>query len=220
MSNLGYDFKEIERKYNQVWLQQNIYSPDLDKAKNPFYNLMMFPYPSAEGLHVGNCFAFIGADIFGRYKGMCGFDVFEPMGFDAFGIHSENYALKVGKHPKQLTECNISNFERQLQSLGLMVDWNRIINTTKSEYYKWTQWIFVQLYKKGLVERKLAPVNWCPSCNTVLADSQVIAGECERCSTRVEQHRFLVRYSHNFFRSAIILSIISPMAIILKSSRL
>lgn len=182
-----YNFKETERKYSSAWLQQNIYSPDLDKAKNPFYNLMMFPYPSAEGLHVGNCFAFIGADIFGRYKKMCGFDVFEPMGFDAFGIHSENYALKVGKHPKQLTESNISNFVRQLKSLGLMLDWQHIINTTKAEYYRWTQWIFLQLYKNGIVERKLAPVNWCPSCRTVLADSQVINGKCERCDLMVEQ---------------------------------
>ena len=140
----------------------------------------MFPYPSAEGLHVGNVFAFVGSDIYGRTKKLQGYDVFEPIGFDAFGIHSENYALSVKKHPSQLVPRNISNFTRQLKQVGLMHDWSHMVDTTSPNYYKWTQWIFLQMYKAGLAYRKKAPVNWCPECKTVLADEQVINGECER----------------------------------------
>ena len=140
----------------------------------------MFPYPSAEGLHVGNVFAFVGSDIYGRTKKLQGYDVFEPIGFDAFGIHSENYALSVKQHPSQLVPRNISNFTRQLKQVGLMHDWSHMVDTTSPNYYKWTQWIFLQMYKAGLAYRKKAPVNWCPECKTVLADEQVINGECER----------------------------------------
>jgi leucyl-tRNA synthetase len=141
---------------------------------------MMFPYPSAEGLHVGNVFAFIGSDIYGRTKRLQGYDVFEPIGFDAFGIHSENYALVVKQHPSQLIPNNIRNFTRQLKQIGLMHDWSHAVDTTNPNYYKWTQWIFVQMFNAGLVYRKQASVNWCPECKTVLADEQVINGECER----------------------------------------
>jgi len=142
---------------------------------------MMFPYPSAEGLHVGNCFAFIGADVYARYMKMQGYDVFEPMGFDAFGIHSENYALKVGEHPAVVTRRSIRNFkENQLSRLGNMFDWEHSINTTDPEYYRWTQWLFLQFFKHGLAERRPGWVNWCPDCKTVLADSQVEDGFCER----------------------------------------
>lgn len=144
---------------------------------------MMFPYPSAEGLHVGNVYAFTGADIYGRFMAMNGRDVFEPMGFDAFGIHSENFAIKKGIHPNQLTARNVERFrETQLKRIGDRFCWNHEVQTTSPAYYKWTQWIFLQLFKAGLAERKKALVNWCPSCKTVLADEQVIAGECERCS--------------------------------------
>ncbi len=143
----------------------------------------MFPYPSAEGLHVGNVYAFTGADIYGRFMAMNGRDVFEPMGFDAFGIHSENFAIKKGIHPNQLTAGNVERFrETQLKRIGNRFCWNHEVQTTSPAYYKWTQWIFLQLFKTGLAERKKASVNWCPSCKTVLADEQVIAGECERCS--------------------------------------
>lgn len=144
---------------------------------------MMFPYPSAEGLHVGNVYAFTGADIYGRFMAMQGKAVFEPMGFDAFGIHSENFAIKQGVHPRELTARNVKRFrETQLQRIGNRFCWNHEIQTTDPAYYKWTQWIFLQLFKAGLAVRKKAAVNWCPSCKTVLADEQVIGGECERCS--------------------------------------
>jgi len=154
---------------------------------------MMFPYPSAEGLHVGNLFAFTGCDIYARFQRLQGHTVFEPLGYDAFGIHSENFALKVGKHPMALIPSNIANFRRQLDRAGLMVDWSRSVDTTDPAYYKWTQWVFLQLYKRGLAYKKAAAVNWCPSCKTVLANEQVEGGHCERCGTLVEQ-RFLEQW--------------------------
>ncbi len=182
-----YNPSEIEPKWREVWEKSKIYSPDLDKAKKPFYNLMMFPYPSAEGLHVGNMYAFTGADIYGRFKRMSGFDVFEPIGLDGFGIHSENYALKVGRHPKEQARVSEKNFYRQLKATGNAYDWSRTVETYDPDYYKWTQWIFIQLFKKGLAYRKKSPVNFCPSCKTVLADEQVIESKCERCSSVVEK---------------------------------
>ena len=155
--------------------------------ENPYYNLMMFPYPSAEGLHVGNIYAFTGADVHGRYHRLRGRTVFEPIGFDAFGIHSENFALKVGVHPMDLIPSNVANFTRQLRRIGGMFDWDHTVDTTDPAYYKWTQWVFVQLFKAGLAERRDGAVNWCPSCKTVLANEQVIQGLCERCDTPVEQ---------------------------------
>ncbi|MCZ6889056.1 MAG: leucine--tRNA ligase, partial [Gammaproteobacteria bacterium] len=162
---------------------------ELRSAKDPYYNLMMFPYPSAEGLHIGNIYAFTGADVNGRYWRLRGKDVFEPIGFDAFGIHSENYALKVGTNPNDLSPRNIANFTRQLKQMGGMYDWNHSVDSTQPDYYKWTQWVFLKLYQGGLVERREAPVNWCPSCMTVLANEQVIQGLCERCETPVVQRR-------------------------------
>jgi leucyl-tRNA synthetase len=147
----------------------------------------MFPYPSAEGLHVGNMFAFTGSDVYGRFKRLQGHDVFEPIGFDAFGIHSENYAIKVGVHPAELIPRNIANFTRQLTRIGGMFDWRHALSTTDPAYYKWTQWLFLQQYKAGKAYKKKAAVNWCPSCKTVLANEQVIDGHCERCGTAVEQ---------------------------------
>ncbi|HEX6065948.1 MAG TPA: leucine--tRNA ligase [Longimicrobiales bacterium] len=190
MPKIPYNPKEIEARWQERWNQEgtnSLTSGALHSAPRPFYNLMMFPYPSAEGLHVGNMYAFTGADIYGRYQRLLGNDVFEPIGFDAFGIHSENFALKVGVHPMELIPRNITNFTRQLHSIGAMYDWNHTVDTTDPKYYKWTQWVFLQLYKAGLAEKKEAPVNWCPSCHTVLANEQVIAGACERCGTAVEQ---------------------------------
>jgi leucyl-tRNA synthetase len=195
----SYNPAEIERKWQARWDERgtNAWTDEaLRAAKRPFYNLMMFPYPSAEGLHVGNIYAFTGADIYGRFKRLQGHDVFEPIGFDAFGIHSENFALKQGIHPSELIPRNIERFTKQLRRVGLMYDWNHTVDTTDPSYYRWTQWIFLQLYKHGLAEKKEAPVNWCPSCNTVLANEQVVAGECERCGTPVEM-RFLSQW---FFR--------------------
>ncbi len=187
-----YDPGALEARWQAEWEEGGINSftaSELRSAPNPYYNLMMFPYPSAEGLHVGNIYAFTGADVHGRFQRLQGRDVFEPIGFDAFGIHSENFALKVGTHPMELIPRNVANFTRQLRRIGGMFDWDHTVDTTQPEYYRWTQWLFLQLYKGGLAERKEAPVNWCPSCMTVLANEQVIQGACERCDTGVEQRR-------------------------------
>ena len=176
----------VEARWQRRWAERRTNEPDLDEGERPFYNLMMFPYPSAEGLHVGNMFAFTGADVYGRFKRLQGHTVFEPIGFDAFGIHSENFALKVGTHPARLIPQNIANFRRQLTRIGGMFDWRHELSTTDPGYYKWTQWLFLQLFKAGKAYKKAAPVNWCPFDKTVLANEQVIGGRCERCDTPVE----------------------------------
>lgn len=185
-----YDPSVVEEKWQRLWEERGTNRVDLFNAKRPYYTLMMFPYPSAEGLHVGHAFAFPGADIHGRFRRLQGFDVFEPIGFDAFGIHSENYALKIGAHPAELIPRTIANFRRQLRRLGLMLDWDHVVDTTDPAYYRWTQWIFLKLYHFGLAERKKAPVNWCPACHTVLANEQVIDGYCERHPEVAVEQRF------------------------------
>lgn len=188
MAKAKYDPSKIEKKWQKAWQKHHLHSPDLSKAKKPFYNLMMFPYPSGAGLHVGHVYAFSGADTFGRFMRRQGFDVFEPMGFDAFGIHGENYALQLNKHPKEVTAQTTAFFrDEQLSKLGIMFDWSREINTTLPEYYQWNQWLFLEFLKAGLAERKKAAVNWCPSCKTVLADEQAAGGHCERCESIVEK---------------------------------
>ncbi len=177
--------QRIEKKWQKIWQKAKIYEPDLKNAKKPFYNLMMFPYPSAEGLHVGNMYAFVGSDIYGRFKRMQRYDVFEPIGLDGFGIHSENYALKIGAHPMKQAKISEKRFYKQLQMIGNGFAWRNHLETYDPAYYKWTQWIFIQLFKNGLAYRKKQAVNWCPSCKTVLADEQVISGKCERCSSKV-----------------------------------
>ena len=189
----GYDPAVVEKKWQTRWEERGTNHTDLEDGARPFYALMMFPYPSAEGLHVGNLFAFTGNDIYGRFQRLQGHTVFEPMGFDAFGIHSENYALKVGVHPGELIPRNIANFRRQLKRAGLMIDWRHELSTTDPEYYKWTQWVFLELFKRALAYRRPAAVNWCPNDKTVLANEQVIAGACERCGAKVEQ-RFLEQW--------------------------
>ena len=196
MDAVTYDPSAIEEKWQRIWQERGTNHTDLQRAQRPFYALMMFPYPSAEGLHVGNLFAFTGNDIYGRFQRLMGHNVFEPLGYDAFGIHSENYALKVGVHPMDLIPRNIANFRRQLERAGLMVDWRYTLSTTEPNYYKWTQWLFLQLLKQGLAYKKQAAVNWCPKDKTVLANEQVIGGHCERCGTAVEQ-RLLEQW---FFR--------------------
>jgi leucyl-tRNA synthetase len=191
-----YDPTTLEEKWQAFWAANRTNEPDLDAAASPYYNLMMFPYPSAEGLHVGNLYAFTGADFHARFQRLRGKDVFEPIGFDAFGIHSENYALKVNAHPMDLIPKSIANFTRQLGRSGIMYDWSHTVDTTDPDYYRWTQWIFLQLYDAGLAVKKEAPVNWCPSCKTVLANEQVEGGKCERCGTEVGQ-RLLSQW---FFR--------------------
>ena len=191
-----YDPTAVESKWQARWDKDGTNRTDVAGAVRPYYTLMMFPYPSAEGLHVGNLFAFTGNDIHGRFQRQRGHSVFEPFGYDAFGIHSENYALKIGVNPMELIPKNIENFRRQVKRAGLMIDWRYELSTTDAPYYKWTQWIFLQLLKRGLAYKKRAAVNWCPNDKTVLANEQVIAGECERCGAKVEQ-RLLEQW---FFR--------------------
>ncbi len=191
-ARIPYSPSDVETKWQRIWEDRgtNAFTlEELRSAGNRYYQLMMFPYPSAEGLHVGNIYAFTGADVHGRYRRLLGHTVFEPIGFDAFGIHSENFALKQGIHPMDLIPSNVANFTRQLRRIGGMFDWNHTVDTTDPKYYAWTQWLFIQLFNAGLAERKEAPVNWCPSCMTVLANEQVIGGRCERCDTPVEQRR-------------------------------
>ena len=183
-----YDQNQIEAKWLKKWEETGLYKTDLKAAKKPFYNLMEFPYPSGEGLHVGHVYTYSGADTYGRFKRMNGCDVFEPMGFDAFGINAENFALKQGINPAELIHRTVENFRgNQMKRIGTMFDWSREVNTSLPEYYRWTQWIFLQMHKAGLAVREKSSVNWCPSCLTVLANEQVEDGRCERCDTEVAQ---------------------------------
>src|SRR5437899_290673 len=175
-----YDPQAVEARWQVRWAADHVNEPDLDRPHRPFYNLMMFPYPSAEGLHVGNMFAFTGADIYGRFRRLQGHAVFEPIGFDAFGIHSENYALQVGTHPAKLIPENIDRLRHQLRRFGGMFDWRHELSTTDPRYYKWTQWIFVQLLKAGLAFRKKAAVNWCSEDMSVVPNEQLIDGSNAR----------------------------------------
>ncbi|MDD5032870.1 MAG: class I tRNA ligase family protein [Candidatus Pacebacteria bacterium] len=180
---MPYNHKKVEKKWAEFWKENKTFTPDLNKAKNPFYALFMFPYPSAEGLHIGNFYAFTCVDVVAKYKKLRGFDVFEPIGFDAFGIHSENYALKIGERPRKMLDRTEENFRKQLMSSGIGCDWTREVDTTLPEYYKWTQWIFTKLFERGLAVQKEAFLNWCPGCKTVLADEQIVNGVCERCKS-------------------------------------
>lgn len=179
------DYKQLETKWRKKWREAGTYRVDLSKAKKKFYNLMMFPYPSAEGLHVGNMYAFTGADVYGRFQAMQGNDVFEPIGLDGFGIHSENYAIKINAHPMDQAKVSEKRFYGQLERIGNRFSWDNRLETYDPQYYRWTQWLFVQMFNHGLAYRKKASVNWCPSCKTVLADEQVIEAKCERCGTVV-----------------------------------
>ncbi len=182
-----YNHQEIEKKWQDYWRKDNIYKArDLDQ-KPKFYCLDMFPYPSGEGLHVGHWRGLVLSDVIARFQMLNGKNVLHPMGWDAFGLPAENAAINVKLHPKIYTKKAIEKFKKQLIQIGAMFDWSREINTSDPDYYKWTQWIFLQLYKNKLAYRKKAPVNWCPSCQTVLANEQVISGNCERCDSKVIQ---------------------------------
>ncbi len=194
----GYDPSAIEARWQASWAANRLAEIDVDHVApdRKFYNLVEFPYPSAEGLHVGHAYTYAGADTYGRYLRMRGREVFQPIGFDSFGIHTENYALRVGEHPRTLTQRTITNYRRQLSSLGAAWDWSRSIATSDPTYYRWTQWIFVKLYRAELAVRQEAPVVWCPSCLTVLANEQLEGDRCERCGTRVTRramHQWFLR---------------------------
>jgi len=184
---ISFNHKKTDTKWQKKWMKEKLFSPsEMMVVKKPFYNLWMYPYPSAEGLHAGHTFSSTGSDVYGRFMRMFGKDVFQPIGYDSFGMHSENYALQIGEHPKEMLSRTTKNFKRQLGELGHGYDWARTVTVSDIDYYRWTQWIFVQMFKSGLAYRKTSSVNWCPSCKTVIADEQVIAGECERCQTKVE----------------------------------
>ena len=175
----------VEQKWNKLWQEQKVYKFNEKDVDNKYYVLEMFSYPSGSKLHVGHWYNYGLTDSFARYKIMKGKNVFQPMGFDAFGLPAENYAIKTGVHPEDSTLHNIEVMENQLKNIGAMFEWEHEIKTCLPEYYRWTQWIFSELYKHGLAYRKKAPVNWCPSCNTVLANEQVVDGHCERCDSQV-----------------------------------
>ncbi len=177
----------IEKKWRKIWQKEGIYKiKDKVKGKENFYHLVMFPYPSGD-LHIGHWYNFAPADVFARFKRMQGYNVMSPFGFDAFGLPAENAAIKRKIHPKDWTYRNIKTMIEQLKSVGAMYDWSREIITSDPEYYKWTQWMFLQLFKNKLAYKKKAPANWCPKCHTVLANEQVVDGKCERCGTEVVQ---------------------------------
>lgn len=179
------DLRQVESKWQKIWADTGLYKFNRDRVNKKWYVLEMFSYPSGAKLHAGHWYNYGPADSYARFKRMQGYEVFQPMGFDAFGLPAENYAIKTGIHPHDSTMKNIATMEEQLKKIGAMYDWDYEVCTCLPEYYKWTQWLFLQLYKHGLAYRKAAPVNWCPSCNTVLANEQVIQGECERCGSTV-----------------------------------
>ena len=188
---MSYQPNKIEPKWQKIWAKNNYkiwHSSDKPKKKH-IYILDMFPYPSGEGLHVGHIEGYTASDILSRYYRMKGYDVLHPMGWDAFGLPAENYAIKTKKNPKEVVVKNVKHFRQQLQAMGFSYDWQREVNTTDPNYYKWTQWIFLQLYKHGLAYEDEISVNWCPSCKTVLADEEVVGGKCDRCNTLVERKK-------------------------------
>ena len=180
-----YQPQKTEKKWQKKWADAKIFQVNDFSKKPKFFVLDMFPYPSGAGLHVGHPRGYVGTDIIANYMRMKGYNVLHPMGWDAFGLPAENYAIKTGIQPEISTKKNIKRFKKQMQDIGLSYDWSREINTTDPNYYKWTQWIFLKLFEQGLAYRKKLPINWCPSCKTGLANEEVVAGKCERCGTQV-----------------------------------
>ena len=182
---MDYNFKEVEAKWQNIWDEKNTFAASNDYTKPKFYGLVEFPYPSGQGLHVGHPRSYTALDIIARKRRLEGYNVLYPMGWDAFGLPTENFAIKNKIHPEIVTKNNVARFKKQLKSLGLSFDWNREINTTNADYYKWTQWIFLKLFEKGLAYKKEMAVNWCTSCKCVLANEEVVGGVCERCGSPV-----------------------------------
>ena len=187
------DYKQVEAKWHKYWLDNNTYKFNKDRVDKKYYLLEMFSYPSGAKLHLGHWWNYGLSDSFGRFKRMQGYEVFQPMGFDAFGLPAENYAIKTGIHPQDSTLKNIAIMEQQLKNMDATFDWDYEIKSCMPDYYKWTQWLFLELYDAGLAYQKYAPVNWCPSCNTVLANEQVIDDKCERCGSEIE-HKKLTQW--------------------------
>lgn len=181
------DFKNIEETSQKIWDDQKVFEQNKDKTQKSYYVLDMFPYPSGDGLHVGHVKGYTATDIISHYKRYSGFNVLHPMGWDAFGLPAENYAIKIKKNPKEVVAQNVEKFKQQCKKIGFSYDWSKEINTTDPNYYKWTQWIFLKMYKAGLAYEAVTPINFCPSCKTGLANEEVVSGACERCGTKVEK---------------------------------
>ncbi len=184
---MKYDFTKIEKKWQDKWAKEETFRASDDTSKPKYYALVEFPYPSGHGLHVGHPRSYTALDIVSRKRRLEGYNVLYPMGWDAFGLPTENYAIKNKIHPKKVTAANVANFKKQLQSLGFSIDWSREVNTTDPAYYKWTQWIFLKLFEKGLAYKQEMPINWCTSCRVGLANEEVVDGVCERCGSQVVQ---------------------------------
>ncbi|MBN1654198.1 MAG: class I tRNA ligase family protein, partial [Deltaproteobacteria bacterium] len=180
-----YVFSELEPKWQKIWDETGIFQASDDHTLPKCYLLIEFPYPSGDGLHVGHPRSYSALDVVARVRRMQGYNVLYPIGWDAFGLPTENFAIKTGQHPRVVTERNIDNFRRQLKRLGLSFDWSKEINTTDPAYYKWTQWIFLKLFEKGLAYKARVPINWCVSCKVGLANEEVVEGVCERCGAKV-----------------------------------
>ena len=178
-----YNFREIEKKWRAEWEKNPVNKED--DVKPRFYCLDMFPYPSGSGLHVGHWRGYVLSDVVSRYKLLQGYQVLHPMGWDAFGLPAENFAIKNNMHPRITTATNIANVKRQLHEISALYDWDKEVDTTDPDYYKWTQWIFVKMFEKGLAYEKEMPLNWCPSCKCVLANEEAAGGTCERCGATV-----------------------------------
>ena len=179
--------KSIDKKWQKIWEESKCFNATDDFSKKKYYALVEFPYPSGAGMHIGHIRAYIGMDIISRKRRMQGYNVLFPIGFDAFGLPTENYAMKTGIHPRKVTDKNIETFTNQLKSVGFSFDYDRTIDTTRPEYYKWTQWIFLQLYKHGLAYKSKGYVNFCPKCRVVLANEESQGGKCDRCDSDVVQ---------------------------------
>ena len=185
---MTYNHREIEKKWQEYWEKNKTFRTDAyDFDKPKYYVLDMFPYPSGQGLHVGHPEGYTATDVISRMKRMQGFNVMHPMGFDAFGLPAEQYALATGHHPSEFTYANVDHFREQIKSLGFSYDWDREVRTCDPDYYKWTQWIFLKMFENGLAYKATMPVNWCTGCKCVLANEEVVEGVCERCGSPVVQ---------------------------------
>ena len=186
-TKIVYNHRAIEKKWREKW-EENPVNPKVDdsgKEKEKYYCLDMFPYPSGNGLHVGHWRGYVISDVWSRYKLQQGYYIIHPMGWDAFGLPAENYAIKMGVHPAKSTAENVANIKKQINDIAALYDWDMEVNTTDPNFYKWTQWIFVKMFKAGLAYEKEFPINWCPSCKTGLANEEVVNGKCERCGAEV-----------------------------------
>ncbi len=186
-TKIMYNHKAIEKKWREKWAENSV-NPRVDdngNKKQKYYCLDMFPYPSGNGLHVGHWRGYVISDVWSRYKLQQGYYIVHPMGWDAFGLPAENYAIKMGVHPAKSTAENVANIKRQINEIAALYDWDMEVNTTDPNFYKWTQWIFVKMFKEGLAYEKEFPINWCPSCKTGLANEEVVNGKCERCGAEV-----------------------------------